>query len=66
MTVASSRIAVRRAADTLRNRALWMLLGLVLGGLASFGLQAFALNGRLVALETEVKGLRRDLDKLKP
>lgn len=43
-----------------------MLLGLVLGGLASFGLQAFVLNGRLVALETEVKGLRRDLDKLKP
>lgn len=43
-----------------------MVLGLALGGLSSFAVSAFALNGRLATLETKVDLLRHDVDKLKP
>lgn len=41
-----------------------MLLGLALGGLSSFAVSAFALNGRLATLETKVDALRHDLDRI--
>lgn len=59
------RTSVRRVADEIRNRVLWMLLGLVLGVLSSVTVSAWALNGRLATVEAEIRGLRRDLDKIK-
>ena len=60
-----ARTGVRRVADEIRNRVLWMLLGLVLGVLSSVTVSAWALNGRLATVEAEIRGLRRDLDQIK-
>ncbi len=60
-----ARTGVRRVADEIRNRVLWMLLGLVLGVLSSVTVSAWALNGRLATVEAEIRGLRRDIDRIK-
>lgn len=59
-----ARTSVRRVADEVRNRILWMLLGIAFGVLSSVAVSAFALNGRLATVEAEIRGLRKDVDRL--
>jgi len=55
---------VRRAVDSLRDRVLWMALGLVLGALSSTALTSVLLASRLATVEAEIRALRRDVDRM--